>query len=589
MKLPIREYIKLLSKYLKTQRRQLFILFVILIGSIAVQLLNPQIIRYFIDNATATTSNKTGTGSNASMLTLSALVFIGAAFLVQLLNMAATYLSQNIGWISTNSLRIDLIEHCIKLDMDFHKNHQAGELLERVDGDINSLFNFFSKFILTVFNNVVLLIGILFLLVRENLLIGLSLSVFVAIAMLVLWLLQSRKASIVVEYRQESAKLFGFLGEQLSSTEDIRSNGAKPYVMNSYFNLLKKLLPLRVGSAMNYYNMWSSTLLIFSIGNAIAFGLSAYLWKANIISIGTVYLIFYYTELLIGPIEQLRSELQDLQKSNASILRIQELFEITSKLKEGSESFHDNSAINLKLSKVSFNYDGGENALEHVTFELGSGKILGVIGHSGSGKTTLARLLARLYDASSGDVLLNGTSIKDFKLEELRKHIAYVTQEVQLFKASVRDNLTMFNKEVQDKAILEALDNFGLKTWYESLANGLDTLIEANGTGLSAGEAQLLAFVRVFLKNPSFIILDEATSRLDPITEQLVENALNKLLLNRTGIIIAHRLWTVQRADQILILENGTVMEFGSRKTLLSDPGSKFYNLLQKGIDEVLV
>jgi ATP-binding cassette, subfamily B, bacterial len=589
MKLPISAYIKLLSKYLKRQRKQLLILFIILIGSIAIQLLNPQIIRYFIDNATKTSNNGKGAGSNTSMLTLSALVFIGAAFLVQLLNMAATYLSQNIGWISTNSLRIDLIEHCIKLDMDFHKNHQAGELLERVDGDINSLFNFFSKFILSIFNNAVLLIGILFLLVRENLLIGLSLSAFVAIAMLVLWLLQSRKASIVVAYRQESAKLFGFLGEQISSTEDIRSNGAKPYVMNSYFTLLRKLLPLRIGSAMNYYNMWSSTLLIFSVGNAIAFGLSAYLWKANIISIGTVYLIFYYTELLIGPIEQLRSEMQDLQKSNASIMRIQELFEITSKLEEGNESFHDNSALNLKLSNVSFNYDGGENALDNVTFELGSGKILGVIGHSGSGKTTLARLLARLYDATSGDVLLNGTSIKAFKLEELRKNIAYVTQEVQLFKASIRDNLTMFNKEIQDTKILEALYNFGLKSWYEALPNGLDTLIEANGTGLSAGEAQLLAFVRVFLKNPSFIILDEATSRLDPITEQLVENALNKLLLNRTSIVIAHRLWTVQRADQILILENGNISEFGNRKALLSDTGSKFYNLLQKGIDEVLV
>jgi len=201
----------------------------------------------------------------------------------------------------------------------------------------------------------------------------------------------------------------------------------------------------------------------------------------------------------------------------------------------------------------------------------------------------LARLLVRLYDVTGGNIYLDGKSLSTLKFEELKKQIAYVTQDVQLFQASIRDNLTMFNRSIKDEEILKALSEVGLWDWYKSLSSGLDTILDAGGGGLSAGEAQLLAFVRVFLKNPKLVILDEATSRLDPITEQLIEKALDKLLKDRTAIIIAHRLWTVQRADHILIIENGTSIEYGVREELVKDKESRFYKLLQKGIEEVLV
>jgi len=227
--------------------------------------------------------------------------------------------------------------------------------------------------------------------------------------------------------------------------------------------------------------------------------------------------------------------------------------------------------------------------LRNLSLEIPKGAVLGVLGHTGSGKTTLARLLVRLYDVTGGDIYLNSKSLNTLKFEELKKQIAYVTQDVQLFQASIRDNLTMFNRSIKDEEILNALSEVGLWDWYKSLSSGLDTILDAGGGGLSAGEAQLLAFVRVFLKNPKLVILDEATARLDPITEQLIERALDKLLKDRTAIIIAHRLWTVQRADHILIIENGTSIEYGVREELVEDKESRFYKLLQKGIEEVLV
>jgi ABC-type multidrug transport system fused ATPase/permease subunit len=183
---------------------------------------------------------------------------------------------------------------------------------------------------------------------------------------------------------------------------------------------------------------------------------------------------------------------------------------------------------------------------------------------------------------------LNGVDIRDLALADLRDHVGMVTQDVQLFQASIRDNLTFFNRRIEDAQIERFLREVGLWRWVETLPEGLNTHLAAGGQGLSAGESQLLAFTRVFLKDPGLVILDEASSRLDPATEGLLERAMDILLRDRTAIIIAHRLRTVQRADDILILEHGRIVEYGPRTTLASDSASRLYGLLQTGLEEVL-
>jgi ABC-type multidrug transport system fused ATPase/permease subunit len=217
------------------------------------------------------------------------------------------------------------------------------------------------------------------------------------------------------------------------------------------------------------------------------------------------------------------------------------------------------------------------------------GAVLGLLGRTGSGKTTLARLLLRLYDPSCGEIRVGDVAIRATGLHDLRRHVGIVTQDVQLFNATVRDNLAFFNRSISDERIIQSLDELGLGSWYRTLPYGLDTELESGGGGLSAGEAQLLAFVRLFLADPGLVILDEATARLDPATEQLIEQAVSKLLRNRTGIVIAHRLPTVERADEILILENGSILEHGRREHLASDATSHFAGLLRTGLHEVLV
>jgi ATP-binding cassette subfamily B protein len=197
-------------------------------------------------------------------------------------------------------------------------------------------------------------------------------------------------------------------------------------------------------------------------------------------------------------------------------------------------------------------------------------------------------LICRLYDPKSGCIEINGEDVRSASLEALRRTIAIVTQDVQLFRASVRDNLTFFDRSISDEQILKTLEELELGDWIRSLPDGLNTVLDTGSRSLSAGEAQLLAFTRVFLRNPGLVILDEASSRLDPATEQRLERAIDKLLQNRTAIIIAHRLGTVQRADEIMILDHGRVSEYGDRQQLATDVNSRFYQLLQTGLEEVL-
>lgn len=358
--------------------------------------------------------------------------------------------------------------------------------------------------------------------------------------------------------------------------------------MEKFYNISRKMFPIIRKAELTWSTLWGVTLLIFAVGTITAFSTSLYLWKKGLITVGTAYLIFNYTETLRRPIEQIRVNLQELQLAGASVVRVNDLFRIESKLKYGTERLQEEKPLEIEFNKVDFQYEDGVDVLKDISFKIDGGRVLGVLGHTGSGKTTLARLIVRMYDIKSGEILLHNKNISSLREDEITKNIAYITQDVQIFTATIRDNITMFKDDIEDEDILKVIYDLGFKEWYEGLSNGLDTNLQMGIRSLSAGEAQLLAFVRVFLKNPKLIILDEATSRIDSSTEKLIEKALDKLLRNRTCIIIAHRLSTLNRADDILLLEKGKIVELGEKQALLEDENSRYYNLLQYGIGEVL-
>ena len=577
--IPLDQYRALLASYLQPQRFRVAMLAVLLFGSIGLQLVNPQILRFFIDGA--------GSGSPMQTLVTAALLFLASATLQQVCAVLATYFSENIAWTATNTLRVDLAAHCLRLDLAFHKTRTPGELIERIDGDVTALANFFSRFVIGVVGNALLLIGVLALFFREDWRIGLVECAFALAALYALLRLRTIAVPHWLAVREKSAKFYGFVGEHLAATEDLRANGANAYVMRQFYQLLREWFPIVRKAWLAGISMEGATRFIFGVGIAMAFALGAFLWSGGQITLGTVYLVFYYTELLQLPLMQLRDQMRDLQMATASIARVQELFNTLPKIQDGPGRALPAGALSIQFERVSFGYAGDENVLHDLTFALTPGQVLGLLGRTGSGKTTLARLLFRLYDPTAGEICAGGVPLRAFRLAELRGRVGIVTQDVQLFDGTLRDNLTFFDRSIPDDQIIAALEALELRAWFESLAGGLARELKAGG-GLSVGEAQLVAFARVFLKSPGLVILDEASAHLDPGTEKLIEGAISRLLRDRTGIVIAHRLSTVQRADSIMILEQGRIQEWGARVDLLRDPASRFSRLLRVGLEEAL-
>lgn len=335
------------------------------------------------------------------------------------------------------------------------------------------------------------------------------------------------------------------------------------------------------------YSMSAISLGLFALGTATAFAFSAMLFKADTLTIGTVYLIFQCTEMLSQPTEQIRNEVQNLQQADASIARIEALLATLPRVADGPGVALPPGPLAVELDGVSFSYVEDVPVLRDVSISLAPGRVLGVVGRTGSGKTTLTRLFLRFYDPRAGVVRLGGVDLRVACLAEVRTHIGLVTQEVHLFHASVRDNLTLFDDDMPDERIRAVLETLGLTRWLQELPQGLDTTLLPDGIGLSAGQAQMLACARVLLRDPDLVILDEPSSRLDPMTDQLVQTALSRLLEGRTGIIVAHRLATLACADNILVLEDGQVCEYGARLALAADSASHFARLLLAETAEV--
>ncbi len=582
--IPIRQYWTLLHRYLRHQRGRIAVLGALLFTGIGLQVANPQLVKVFIDRALG--------GEPIDRLVPLAVAFLVVAFSQQAFTVAAAWVAGHVGWNATNELREDLAGHLLRLDMGFHKQHTPGEMVERIDGDVTALSNFFSQFAVQVVGNAALVVGVLALMIVESPLVGLPIAALAAVTTGVIGAVQRLATQWWRRERASSARYLGFVGEAVTAAEDVQGNGAAGYVRSRAARIHREWLPRTVRGWHGWSLSWSANTAYFGAANAIVFAVGAWLFTRGDLTLGSVYLLAHYAEMIRHPIERIREQMDDMQKAGAAVVRTRELLDVRNPLPDDGTAQLPAGSLSVELRRVDFAYldgdGGGERVLHDLNLRLEAGRVLGVLGRTGSGKTTIARLLTRLYDPEAGEVRLGGLPAPAVPVAALRSRVGIVTQDVQLFRASIRDNLTFFDATVPDDRLWAALERLGLAGWVQSLPDGLDTMLEAGGGGLSAGEGQLLAFTRIFLEDPGLIILDEASSRLDPATERLIHDATTHLLEGRTGVVIAHRLDTVQRADDILIMEAGRIVEFGARAELAADAGSRFAGLLRSGIEEVL-
>ena len=462
--------------------------------------------------------------------------------------------------------------------------------MERVDGDVALLATLLSAAGPDLFGSALLTIGLVAALWHLSGGLGLAFGTATLAAVIGLEAIRRRAVPSQVRSRSADAAFFGAVAEGLQAAEDLKAHAAVQWLLGRLRAHLGDWRPVYVQAERGGYAVWIWALVAFGLLDGIAYGFGAGLYLRGTLTLGSIYAIVAYAALAARPLGSVRQRLEELQGADAAISRLRLLLAEKSPLAPGAAAV-PRGPLDLEFAAVHFRYPDGAGedeppALTGCSFRLAAGRRLGVIGRSGAGKSTLLRLAMRLYDPQSGQVRWDGRDAQAFSLEALRRAIGYVPQEVRLFTASLRDNITLFDDAVPDAVLCENVAALGLGAWLERKPGGLNTLVSPGS--LSAGEAQLIALLRLLHRDVGVVLLDEVSSRLDPDAEALLTGAIEHLLQGRTALVVAHRPHTLERMDDILVLQHGQVVEFGASEDLLRDRSSLYSRFRLDGFRKVL-
>jgi ATP-binding cassette subfamily B protein len=559
-----------LTALIRPDARRWAILGVVIAAASAGALAGPLIVRRIVDEATH--------GTTVAEVVRLAVLFLVVAIATQVLNVVVVRSATVAAWRITNGLRLDMTRHVLGLDHEFHRKHTPGELIQRVDGDVTNVSNFLSQVVPKVAGAAILLTGMLGVLTALDWRLGAGMIVYLGISILLVLSMRHRAVRESSDEMGSYAKLYGGIEERLTAVEDLRANGAENHAMWRFVEDSTEAITSAVRREAAFLRMWWALQIDVAIGLVGTLVLSAALVSNGAITLGTAFLLFQYVHLMIRPLEELADQLEVIQKANGAMHRVFELLAIEATVVDRGTTSPSPGPLRVTCKGVGFAYDEVQPILHEVDVEVAGGRSVGVVGRTGSGKTTFSRLLLRLVEATHGSVALGGVPIADIPLAELRRRVALVPQEVELFEGTIRDNVTLFDPGPTDADVEQALRHVGLGGLVET---GIDRPLGAGGSGLSAGQAQLLALARVWLRNPDLVVLDEATARVDPETERRIAQAIAELMKGRTTFVIAHRLSTLDMVDEVIVFDHGRIAEHGDRTALVDNRDSRFRHLLE--------
>ncbi len=568
-----------LAELLRPDRaRWLFL--TLLVGVNALLLLaGPLVVRRVIDEATD--------GTTAAMLVRLGVIYLAIALAAQALAVAVAWYATVAAWRTTNELRMQMAEHVLGLDHEFHRTHTPGELIQRVDGDVTSVSDFLGKVVPKAVGALMLVAGMLVVLTFVDWRIALGMAMYLAVSVAVVVRSRHRAVTESSDEMGSLARLYGGIEERLTAAEDLRSNGAAAHTAWRFVEDSSDAMVSGVKRERAFLTMWWFVQMVLSGGWVLALVIGAVLVSNDTITVGTAFLLFQYVQLISRPLEDVVHQLETVQKANGAMVRVIDLLAVRADIIDAGTTAPPAGALSVEFDHVDFDYRDGSGrgaeqpVLRDIDLTIGAGRSVGIVGRTGSGKTTMSRLVLRLVETTAGTVSIGGVPIDEIPMSELRGRISLVPQEVELFAGTIRDNVTLFDDGPNDAEVATALEAVGL----DELATGINRTLGAGGTGLSAGEAQLLALARVWLRDPDLVVLDEATARVDPATEERIEAAVAQLISTRTAIVIAHRLSTLQTVDDIVIVDGGRVVEAGTRDELVHDDDSQFRRLLALGLE----
>lgn len=566
------QVLKQLYTFVKPYKRQFNFLIFLTVALAILAPTRPYFIQIAIDDYVTV-------GDTVGLLQIIYLL-IGLLIIQAIVQWAHTYYSGWIGQVIIRDIRVKLYKYLLKLRLKFFDNTPIGRLVTRNISDIETLADVFSEGLAAIIGDLlqlVTILGVMFYIDWKLTLVSLCTLPLMLISTYVF------KEKIKVAFndvRNAVSNLNSFLQEHITGMNIIQIFNREEREFQKFQEINKEHARAHIRSVL-YYSIYFP---VAEIIQAIGIGLVVWYGAVGILGvelqIGVLISFIMYLQLFFRPIRMIADRFNTLQMGVVSSSRIFKLLDSTEYIDNEGNFAPGKVKGNIKFNQVSFAYVDEDYVLKDITFEVKSGETVALVGATGAGKSSIINLISRFYEVNKGSITIDGHNIKDFELEILRKHVGVVLQDVFLFSNTIYYNITLGNPDISREQVMYAADLVGARRFIERLPGGLEYNVMERGATLSVGQRQLISFVRAIVYNPEIIILDEATSSVDTETEELVQEAIYKMMRGRTSIIIAHRLSTIQKSDKIIVLDKGKIVESGTHDYLIELGG--FYTQLHQ-------
>jgi ATP-binding cassette subfamily B protein len=577
--------LKRIFQYVKPYRAVFVWSVILTILLAAISPVRPFLIKYTLDHYILT--------GNYSGLVNMTMLMVFMLILQTLIQYNHTLLTNTLGQSVIRDLRINVFNHITKLRLKFFDKTPIGQLITRTVSDLETIADIFSEGLISMIGDSLQVVVIVCVMLYTDW--QLSLVVLLPIPLLIIATRKFQKAIKVAfqEIRNEVSNLNTFLQEHITGVSIVQYFAREKQEYRKFYAINKRYRDANIRSNWYYSIFFPVVELIsaMSLGLLVWYGARSILSKPLDVTPGTITQFIMYLGMVFTPIRQLADKFNTLQMGMVGAERVFKVLDTDEATPNEGTQKPAKLEGNIRFEKVWFAYNDENYVLKDLTFEVKSGETVALVGATGAGKSSTINILNRFYEVKKGDITVDGIRIEDFDLDYLRSHIATVLQDVFLFSDTILNNITLNNPEITIEEVVNAAKKVGAHDFIERLPGGYQYNVMERGATLSAGQAQLISFIRALVHNPAILVLDEATSSVDTETELLIQKAIDNLMEGRTSIVIAHRLSTIQKADQIIVLDKGEIKEKGTHQELLKLNGyyKKLYDLQfsSKGIAKV--